>query len=144
MTRVVVVAIPLKVCARQTFFPRPPDEMGEASRLSWGGGLSQSSCKALYSRRALVCLHTNSPLTPLKARSGAPDRLTYPSTMALYGKAEPPDGRVSDFPLLPSRRLLDLRILLQPQSHFPPLSLLLPSPSPPPSSSSFSLSLWVI
>lgn len=140
MTRVVVVVIPLKVCVRQTFFPRP--QMRWVKRAA-SRGLSQSSCKALYSRRALLCLHTNSLLTPLKARSGAPDRLTYPSTMALYGKPEPPDGHVSDFPLLPSRRLLDLQILLQPQSHFPPLSLLLPSPSPAPSSS-FSLSLWVI
>lgn len=82
--------------------------------LKWAAsrGLSPSSCRALYSRRALWCLHTNSPLTPLKARSGAPDGLIYPSTMALYGNREP---------LLPSRHLLDPQILLQPQSHFPSL-----------------------
>lgn len=133
----------MKVCVRQTFFPKAPDDMREVSCLSeGGGGVSQSSCEALYSRPALLCLHTNSLLTPLKARSGAPDGLTYPSTMALYGKPGPP-GRRPRWQLpapsrsSPLRVFLTCKILLQPGSHFPPLRLSLscfrlPLRRPPP------------
>lgn len=119
----------LSLC--QTLSPKPQMKWPKWAA-SWGP--SQSSCRALYSRRALWCLHTNSPLTPLKARSGAPDGLIYPSTMALYGNLEPFDDGI--FPLLPSQRLLDPQILVQPESHFRSLSFPFRLRRPPPLSPS--------